>query len=223
MAQEYSERKLIPPAKITIPFHIFYEGFEDTLKGAQLGSGTDWIVRRNPAYKTAGDYGLELQTKETTPAANNFVRTTLYSPIAAANIYKVAIAVLVPETYNDFYFDLTFANPYTSISSFWGPALRIKFDTGVIQVWTSAGAYETIATLGDLGYGQWVYVEMILDFKNKKYKSVKIGNYAIDASAYSMEETVLLLLMSYTMIRALNASENRAHIFVDDLTIAAIS
>lgn len=217
MSREYESKRIIPPPGILLPAHLHYQGFEDLpslMRGANKGN---YIVRRNPLYAMTGLYSLELQTPSTSPDVDDIVYAYWFSPILPAVAMTVETTFIYGALTSSFYAEASFQHSFGSKSYYWDAGVRLRPSNGAVQIRDENGDYPTIETIGAISAQRWITIAATIDFINKKYKTIRVGNYVIDVSGYDLERVSGFLPTTRTFLTLINATTQRSQAFFDNV------
>ena len=221
MAKEYENRRFIPPIKTGLPSHIAYEIFEYSKYTAVSAVGDDWEIMRSYGFAMYGESSMRMRPKANNPSLNDYIQASAYLPLLPFTEVDVSCDFLVEGTTHDFVAILTFGSPYISKSEYYAGCVYVYTDTGQVVVIDDSGAQQSIGTLADVTEKKFIHLEMSLDFANQKYKSVRLGGYRFDASAYKFSTIAGGIAYNYANFGVINQSSNRATIYFDNLTAQA--
>ena len=186
MPREFESRRIIPPPGIVLPSHLIYRFFDHSITFAPAGTGNDWEIALSNAYKLAGSYSCKVATKRTNPTANDVAYDTWYFSMLPFNVIDVSVDFLTIETDRKFFLVLSFVSNFISKTEYQQGQVAIALNTGKVYIYDKNGNPQLVETLGDIGYGKWVHVEMTIDLIEKKYKTIYIGTTLIDVSQWEL-------------------------------------
>lgn len=219
MSREYEAKRLIPPPLIRLPAHLVYEGFEYIKKISAAGIGDDYIARKNPEYAITGNYSLEMKTRFIDAAIEDEVMIYLRAPVFPNPKITTAITFVTTKEDREFYVESQLRYAFNSKDTFFLPQVRIRMDTGVIQVLDADDHWQPIETLGDIGSHNWTLLTMTVNFHDERYDTVMVGNYSIDASAHKIKKVEGFIGMTTMVARIENITITQAHIYLDNLFV----
>ena len=184
MAEEYFEhRDIIPKAGVEKGL-IWSEIFATRREWNLGGIGTDYIVRRHPGYHTLGDYGLELTTKTTTPAADDNVFAQYSFPLAQSPVIHLTALFTLADVTAGQNVDIELWVPSLAVNAERQIKARISVADRKVYILKDDNTFVEVGTLAALGAYQWNYLELTFDRNTDYYKTLKINEQSFTVSSY---------------------------------------
>jgi hypothetical protein len=219
MAREYESRRIISPEKTILPAHTVYENFESGSVPGSSGTGTDWEAGRETWTVSRGKYSWRQRPKKTTPAADDYVYTTLYLPFYVSPRVDIDTLFLHRTANNNVYVRIEFLCSYNTKDTGFAPIIEFRCSDGRVRVRDENQAYQTVETVAPVGEGYWTIFGATVDLQNRKYVQVRVGQYKIDASAYSFYTLSTFYPCPIVNLFTCNVATDRALVYWDNISV----
>jgi len=183
MSKEYLQQPIIPVGAVDANLGIFLEDFNRAKRGAAAGTGSDYHVRLRPDAGLRGDLGLEIQTKGTTPASNDYASYTEKFGTALSQYMEVSMSVMFPSVANAFTFEIVISVPSGKDTHGLQFGARIIQSSGNIDVLTGSNAYTNVDTVAQLAADDWNIITVGIDRINQTYETLRWNQESFDPAS----------------------------------------
>jgi len=219
MAKEYESRRVIPPEKTLFPAHMVYEHFESGSVPGSAGTGADWEAGRDTWYVSRGKFSWRHRTKATSPAADDKVYTSFYLPFYVSPKVDVDVLFLHRTPNNNVYLKIEFLCSYNTKDTGFAPIIEFRCSDGRVRIRDENLVYQTIETVAPISSGYWTIFGGTFNLAEKKYDQIRIGQYKIDASAYSFYTLCTFYPCPIVNLHTCNVSTDRALVYWDNISV----
>jgi len=222
MGKEYTRKIEIINAMTPYGNILLYDNMEDLLKWTGEGEGADWAATRAQNQVFNGNYSLDLITKATNPAANDWVSAyRLFPPRFDCGFSVQGIGCLrTPANTLDATFSLIFDNGITQLRA----GFQIDPVNSKIKYLSAANTYLDIPNPDFIVYNDyWFYFKLNVNFKNKEYINLTINHVEHDLANIAIYELATATYNTGRIDVGLSATNNqRPQMCIDDILISEL-
>lgn len=196
--------------------YVWYDDFEAAAtKWAHVTPGTGDAIELSTARCFTGSQSMKLTSPDSTLVSCAMERYFTLPPNTRIGVE----CMFMP---NDSKMLATINVSGYDGSAYYIPAVRVNFDTDVVQYYNSAAAWTTIED--DLGFfdgiNMWLFVKLVFDWDTKKYVRLMVGKEEYDLSAQSMRTSGSGLEPFVNIAISATPTENANHIlYVDNVIL----
>lgn len=217
MSKEYQPRiQIISTPGVNILPDIF-DGFENAsiVPWSSGGEGTP-TVAVSTTLVHSGSQSLKMQTRATTPAANDTATASRTVALREAKFVKCGFMYQYNDSPDT---DINLRILVTSKANNNDYRLNLDKSANDFGIYVVGGTYQSINSVLNAGAAGWYPVEIMLDIVSNKYNKLTIGGNSHDITAYQPptqanqgDKTYISITLKITTINA----ERSADIYFDN-------
>lgn len=214
MSKEYLRQPIIPVNAVDANLELYVEDFNNGKPSTKAGTGSDYEALLSPDAALRGPLGLNLKTKATTPASNDYVSYTQAYAMALSQYIELAVFVRFPSIATDLIFEITGSVQAQQNTDGLQFGARVVTSNENIDVLTGSATFTNIGTVTTIVANDWNVLQVGLDRITQKYVILRWNGEDLDPSAKacydegSADATVNFVLKLTTK----GATQNQAYI-----------
>lgn len=198
---------------------LLFDDMEKLLKWTGYGTGADFAVTRAQNLVFNGDYSLDMITRATDPAADDYVAAYRNFPPIFVNGFKAEFVIAFSDVseIDNFVIDLTFDNVTNWLKS----AIKYQTSDNKFYYLNSSNSYVAVSANTFVFYDNfWTKLELSVNFSSPKYNYFKVNDtkYDLSANAIYAAATRSYLSAELGLLTYVNSNQ-RPSTYIDDVLI----
>jgi hypothetical protein len=120
---------------------------------------------------------------------------------------------------NNVYVRIEFLSSYNTKDTGFAPIVEFRCSDGRVRVRDETQTYQTVETVAPVDEGYWTIFGATFDLEKRKYIEIRIGQYKVDASAYSFYTLSTFYSCPIVNLKTYNVSTDRALVYWDNISV----
>lgn len=201
---------------------LMFDNMEGVIKWDGYGTGSDFAVDKGQNLVFNDDYSLDMITRATSPAADDYVAAYRNFPPIFEQGFKVTLLVAFSDVTHiaSFTIELNLDNTTDWLKS------AIKYDNSDNKFYylNSSNSYVAISADTHIFFdNNWAKIEFAVNFISPKYLTFKINDEEYDLSANAVYEAATRAYSNAEIgLVTVVSSDQRPRTYIDDVLITQV-